>query len=197
MKGNPFIGFVPWIIFWVVSGPSTWEWAALGAALAAIILMIPSIERGNPKILDTATAIFFIVLSLVALFVDRQTLGLLEHYSQLISYGVLAIVAFGSLLFMPFTEQYARETVPREHWDSPTFKRINRVLTAMWGTVFVLLALCQVVYEIAPSQKSLFNWIIPIVLIVGAFKFTAWYPEQQSRRVNQRPPETPSSQRVR
>jgi hypothetical protein len=43
------------------------------------------------------------------------------------------------LLFVPFTEQYARESVPRQFWDSPRFKRINRQLTALWGWVFVAL----------------------------------------------------------
>ena len=36
---NPFIGFVPWIIYWVVAeGPSTWMFGALCAVLSAIIL---------------------------------------------------------------------------------------------------------------------------------------------------------------
>jgi hypothetical protein len=32
-----------------------------------------------------------------------------------------------------FTEQFARESTPTEYWGSPTFKKINRVLSAGWG----------------------------------------------------------------
>src|SRR3712207_6802784 len=53
---SPFAGFVPWIIFWVVAGsPSTWEYGAIGAALAAIILAIPWTTHRSVKMLDVAT----------------------------------------------------------------------------------------------------------------------------------------------
>ena len=39
---------------------------------------------------------------------------------------MLAVIAFGSLLFVPFTEQYARESVPERVWTSPQFKAVNR-----------------------------------------------------------------------
>ena len=58
-----------------------------------------------------------------------------------LSSGVIAVVALGSLAFLPFTEQYARESVPREHWGSPLFRRTDRILTAVWGGVFPVTAL--------------------------------------------------------
>ena len=33
---------------------------------------------------------------------------------------------FASLLFMPFTEEYARDQVPEQYWDSARFKAVNR-----------------------------------------------------------------------
>ena len=38
---------------------------------------------------------------------------------------------------MPFTEQYAREEVPRQEWGSATFKRINHALSLAWGTAIM------------------------------------------------------------
>jgi hypothetical protein len=38
--------------------------------------------------------------------------------------GLLLLV---TMPIMPFTEQYARERVPREYWGRPTFKKVNRV----------------------------------------------------------------------
>ena len=116
---NPFVGFVPWIIFWGVAGPTTWEWVTLGALIAAVILAVPSAERGGLKILDVGWIAFFCVLSLLAVFLDRGQLDWVEEYFQAISSGVLAVIALGSLLLTPFTEQYARESAPREVWDTP------------------------------------------------------------------------------
>jgi hypothetical protein len=185
---NPFAGFVPWIIFWVVAGPSTWEWATLGALLAAVILAVPSAERGSLKSLDVGSIAFFGVLSLLAIFLDRDQLDWVEDYSQVISSGVLAVIALGSLLMTPFTEEYARESAPREVWDSPAFKRTNVVLTAMWGAVFAVNALAGLIAQETDSAtaREWLNWIIPIVLVVGAFKFTAWYAEQARARATTR-----------
>jgi hypothetical protein len=33
-----------------------------------------------------------------------------------VSVALLAVIAFTSLVFTPFTEQYARESVPEEFW---------------------------------------------------------------------------------
>ena len=181
---NPFVGFVPWIIFWVVASPSTWEWATLGALIAAVILAVPSAERGNLKILDVGSIAFFAVLSLLAVFLDRDQLSWVEDYSQAISSGVLAVIALGSLFTTPFTEQYARESAPREAWNSPEFKRTNVVLTAMWGAAFAVNALLGVIAQQtdSPTAREWLNWILPIALIVGAFKFTAWYAEHARAR---------------
>lgn len=186
---NPFVGFVPWIIFWVVSSPSTWEWATLGALVAAVILAVPSAERGSLKILDLGSIAFFGVLSLLAIFLDRADLDWVEDYSQAISSGALALIALGSLAVMPFTEQYARESAPREVWDSPRFKRTNLVLSAMWGGVFLLSAILGVIAEQVDSStaREWLNWIIPIALVVGAFKFTAWYAQQARDRARRAP----------
>lgn len=176
---NPFVGFVPWIIFWVVAGPSTWEYATLGALIAALILAVPDAERRSLKVLDVTTIAFFAVLSVLAVFLDASDLSWLEDYSQAISSGVLAVIVLGSLAFVPFTEQYARESAPREVWDTPRFKQVNRSLTTVWGLVFAASAVCGVIAQNVDSGQDWLNWIIPIVLIVGAFKYTNTVAEQR------------------
>lgn len=178
MGGGAFRGFVPWIIFWVVASPSSWEYAAGGALLAALILLIPSGDRGSVKLLDVVSIVFFSALTVAGLLLDRDQLSWLEDYAQAISSGVLALVVLGSLAFVPFTEQYAREQAPREVWESPLFKRVNRVLTLVWGLVFAVSALLGAIAEQLDGGSDWLNWILPIALIVGAFKFTAWYPDQ-------------------
>ncbi|NMO90586.1 hypothetical protein [Actinomycetospora sp. TBRC 11914] len=174
-----FLGFVPWIVFSVVSGPSTWEWAALAGLVCSLILVVPTWRRTHSmSILDAAGIAFFAVMAVLALALDRATLQPLEDRAQLLSSVVIAVVAFGSLAAgRPFTEYYAKQSTPREYWQSPVFTRINRVLTALWGTVFVLNGLCDVAVGFWGADPDLFSWVLPVVLIVAAVKITAWYPD--------------------
>lgn len=196
MGGTSFRGFVPWIIFWVVAGPSSWEYASGGALLAALILLLPSSDRGSVKLLDVVSVVFFGALTIAGLVLDRDQLDWLEDYSQAISSGALAIVVLGSLAAVPFTEQYAREQAPREVWATPLFKQVNRVLTLVWGVVFALSAILGVIAQQVDSGTDWLNWIIPIALIVGGFKFTAWYPDhaREAAGVPRRPSPAPSAE---
>lgn len=92
---GPFAGFIPWILFWVIGGPSTWETAAIAALLAAVLLTVLSLETSNApateraaspvpagpldlrrlKVLDVATIVFFAALVIVALVTSRHDLA--------------------------------------------------------------------------------------------------------------------------
>ncbi|MCE3552923.1 hypothetical protein LWC33_15850 [Pseudonocardia sp. RS11V-5] len=180
---NPVGGFLPWIIFWVVANsPSTWEYGAIGAALAAIILAVPSTRKHRTKLLDVVTIVFFVGLAVAGAVVGAHDRDVLDTYSTTISSGVLGLVALISLAFTPFTEQYARESTPEEVWSTPEFTHVNRVLTLVWGIAFLVTALLGYIAARLPSTSDWTDWILPIVVLVGAFKFTRWYPEHRSRR---------------
>jgi uncharacterized membrane protein len=183
-KAAVFLGFVPWIVFSLVAGPSTWMWAALAALLCSLILSVPSWRSTRSiGVLDAAGLVFFGVLVVLALVLPRATLQPIEDRAQLLSSIVIAVVALGSLAVgRPFTEYYARQQTPREYWNSPTFKQINRVITAVWGLVFVLNALCDVAVASFGASSDVFNWVVPIVAIVAAVKFTGWYPDHVTGR---------------
>lgn len=79
---------------------------------------------------------------------------------------------------MPFTEQYAKHSVPKEYWDTPRFKTTNRVFSAAWGAVFAAMAICHLIAGTDPSNRHLnlfFNWLIPIALIIFMVKFMERY----------------------
>ncbi|MFC5142712.1 hypothetical protein ACFPK1_31105 [Actinomycetospora rhizophila] len=200
-KAAIFLGFVPWIVFSVVAGPSTWMWAALAALICSLVLSVPDWRRSRSiSILDAAALVFFAVLVVLALVLDRATLQPIEDRAQLISSVVIAVVALGSLAVgRPFTEFYAKKQAPQEVWNTPTFKKVNRVLTGLWGGVFVLNALCDVAVGYFGASADLFNWVIPVVAIVVAVKVTSWYPEHarnearsQGAHEASRPPAQPA-----
>ncbi|POX65010.1 hypothetical protein C3492_04590 [Streptomyces sp. Ru62] len=181
--GGVFFSFAPWIIFGVVASPSTWQYAALAALIASIALSAQDMLHGTLRVLDVTGIVFFAVLSVLALALDRGELAWLETYAQVISNGLVAVVALGSLLTDPFTAQYARERTPREFWDSPVFRHINRVLTVLWGVAFALMTVSTWLAVRHPAQDDWFNWVVPIALLVLAVKFTQRYPESYKARV--------------
>ncbi|MFG2814937.1 hypothetical protein [Streptomyces sp. NPDC048410] len=181
--GSVFLSFAPWIIFGVVASPSTWEYAALAALVAALVLSAQDLLHGKIRILDAAGIVFFAVLSVLALALNRSDLLWVETYAQVISNGLVAVVAFVSLLYDPFTAQYARESTPRQYWDSPVFRHINRVLTTYWGVTFAIMTASTWLAIHFSHQDDWFNWVIPVALLVIAVKFTQRYPESYKARV--------------
>jgi quinol-cytochrome oxidoreductase complex cytochrome b subunit len=129
--------------------------------------------------------VFFVVITIVDLLAGAHDRDWMDTYSNPLSSGVLAVITLGSLAVVPFIEHYARESVPRERWNDPVFKRINRDLTLMWGLVFVVIAVCGLIAVKAPATSDWTNWIVPITLIVGAFKLNHRYPDMVAAR--QRP----------
>lgn len=78
--------------------------------------------------------------------------------------------------------QYAGERTPREFWDSPVFRHVNRVLTALWGA-FALMAVSTWLAVRYPAQDDWFNWVVPIALLVVAVEVTRRCPESCKARV--------------
>src|SRR5580692_9717938 len=44
LVSHPVVGFIPWVLFWVIGGPSTWETAAIAALIAALLVMALSLD---------------------------------------------------------------------------------------------------------------------------------------------------------
>jgi hypothetical protein len=172
---NIYIAFVPWVLFSVITQHDEVRAAAIVALVAAIAISLPAVRAGRPKSLELGAVAAFVAFTIVALIADPSARDWLARYARGISAALLALIAFGSLMRTPFTEQYARETVPQEFWSSPRFKQINRQLTAMWGFVFLLMIPSHIVAGIIDTHRAstFFNWVIPIGLVVLAIKYTA------------------------
>ena len=180
---SPFVGFAPWIIYWVVAeGPSTWMYGALCAVLSALIFGV-SMGFGGPRLLDSVTIVFFVAVTAAGMLVGARDRDWMDTYSTTLSSGVLAVMALGSLAFTPFTEQYGRVSPPLQAWEGPVFRQTNRVLTLMWALVFALIAVLGFAAAQAPETRDWTNWVIPIVVIVGAVGMTQTYPARVRARI--------------
>jgi len=175
---SPFVGFAPWIVYWVVAdGPSTWMFGAICAVISAVFLGI-SAGRGGARMLDVVTVVFFVGVTTAGMIVGAEDRDWMDTYATTLSGGVLAVMALGSLVFVPFTQQYAPPSAPRHEWEKAAFRRTNQVLTLMWALVFALIAVLGYVAVAAPSTIGWTKAVIPVVVIVGAIGMTQIYPDR-------------------
>jgi hypothetical protein len=167
-----YVGLVPWLLFTIVAAHGTLKIASIVALVIAVAIAIPGIRQDSPKAIEIGAAVAFAGFTVAAFAVDASTAHWLERYARAIAAALLAAIAFGSLLFIPFTEQYAREKVPRQYWNSPKFKAVNRQLTLLWAGVFSAMVVSHIIGGTINHRVTniIFNWVIPIALVLAAMK---------------------------
>lgn len=177
-RGATAATFAPWMIYWIVAdGPSTWFYGGLCAWLAAFMLGV-TVGRGRGlKMFDIVTLVFFAGVTIVGAIVGATDRDWMDTYAMTLSSGVLAAMMFASLLFVPITEQYARDAVPPRMWRDPAFKQAHRRMTAMVGMLFSIIAILGYIAVQAPETSNWTNWVLPFLLMVGAAPVIQAYAE--------------------
>jgi hypothetical protein len=180
-----YIAFIPWVLFTLITQHDTLRAAAFVALLGAVAIALPALLHGRPKLLELGAIAAFAGFTVIAFAADASTAAWLARYARAIAAALLALIAFGSLLVTPFTEQYARESGPRRLWSSPRFVAINRQLTLMWACVFTAMIPSHIIAGAVDTRRAntIFNWVIPIILIVWAAKRTATVSDGQQAEV--------------
>jgi hypothetical protein len=185
---NFFLSFLPWVAFSVLATRHGGH-GAVAACLVATGLSIwfavkdsRASQSGRVKLIDATGIATFGVMTVIA------ALGSTSMQNHVIDFGrggatfVLGAVMLGSVLFVPFTEQYARESVPQEYWHSRVFRSVNRRISAAWGAAVLVMAFGHLLagaIDPASAPKSgarpidlLCNWVIPVLLVLWAIKYT-------------------------
>jgi intracellular septation protein A len=168
--------------------------AALIAAVAALVAMATSRPFWPPKIINACSLVMFAVLAVAGF-----TLGTHDDRWLAIWGGagvglILGLVILVLIPYMPFTEQFARESTPQAYWGSPTFKKINRVLSIGWGVAIFALGVSRVIGAALSRGTTsrvpelLFGLAVPVVVILYMLRFSKSYPDrvtQSERPVSQ------------
>jgi hypothetical protein len=182
------LGFLPWIAFSVVAtrvGPGAVGTAALLAFAVAAGLLVHSMVRGrSPKLLEVAGAVTFALAGIWAT-VSPASDVVLASYGRGGAALILAALIFLTLPVRPFTEQYARESVPEQYWHSPQFHAINRRISAAWGAAVAVMGVGHLIAGALTAQAVeysgylpsrpvdlLLNWIVPGLLVLAAARYT-------------------------
>ena len=194
-----FLGFAPWIIFSVVAERAGADHVALAAILAFVIalgLTVYESLRSGWKILDVAGVATFGIIAVIGLVGDDQVDESLVNFGRGGSTFVLAAIMAISAFTIPFTEQYARQSVDESLWHTPLFREKNKKISLMWAEVILAIAVSHIIAGILTSSADLagshpgnllLNWIIPIALIVFAIKRTRAIADQRPASAEDNP----------
>lgn len=174
-----FMGFLPWIVFWVLSGRSNFQVAAAASAVAVIFLNVREIRKHVIKILDIGTLLFFVFLAVTAFTSEARWID--THSTPLSNVALFLIALVSILIRKPFTLQYARDQIDPKFWDSSAFYSTNLIITWVWCISFAIIAVTS---YIALNHPSLIDRVIHILAFVGAIRFTTWYPDYVKKKTN-------------
>lgn len=176
------LAFAPFVVFALLDrlvGPVAGLIA--GAVVAAALLARDRLTPGRtPKILEIGTALLFCGLASYAGLgvADWSVIGV----RLCVDAGLLLIVLASLAVGRPFTLQYAREQVAPEFWNSPEFIRTNYVITAAWAAAFAVMVAAEAALLYVPGLPPRAGVVVIVLALVGAMKFTGWYPERVKAR---------------
>lgn len=126
-RGAIFIAIVPWVSFSFLASHDFVKPAVVVALVAAAAIAASGVRAGRAKILEVGAPVAFAGIAAVT-FADPAASDFIARYGLMsgIAVGLMSVIAFGSRLFTPFSEQYARESVPARLWNSPQFTAAKR-----------------------------------------------------------------------
>lgn len=185
------LAFAPWIVFGLIAGQSFFslEIAIIISLVIAIVLGYKQMQKWY--ILPWVTFLFFSLSFIVIVLMKHVWVA---SYMSILSYGTLAAVTWGSILFgKPFTLQYAKEETDKRIWKNPAFIRSNQIITGFWGVIFLIdLGVNYYKFNHKEIGGLVFEVIVWILLIIGIV-FTVEYAkyarkhrqeEEQAKKIN-------------
>jgi hypothetical protein len=178
------LGFLPWIVYWILVGNVAFELALLVAlGIAAVGLVVGRIRHAPPTTLDVGSLAVFVVLAVVAFVVPDDVL---ERWIQpLGNAGLLLIVLGGLAVRRPFVLDYARASVDAVTARTDGFRAVTTAMTWLWAGLFAAMTLLSAIPPLVDGDATLLDaddtlsilcyWVAPFALmglggtISGAF----------------------------
>jgi hypothetical protein len=192
------LAFLPLVVFSVLARFLPHGYigvAGLAAAAVALTAILTSHPIWPPKILNTCSLVLFVVIAVLGFTLGKNDDRWLATWGGAGVGIILGTIILALVPVIPFTEQFARESTPKAYWGSPTFKKINRVLSIGWGLAIFAVGVCRVSAAAinGPTTRRLpellLGLAIPLVICLYMLKFSKSYPD----RVTHHEPAVPSA----
>ncbi len=174
------LAFLPWIAFWIISGGNSMFRLQVGICVAAVLVGVMGVTRLHRGVILWAGVIFFAFA--LASVVWLQDAWVIHRLGVLASGTLLVATLLSVALGRPFTESYARDHVPRELWDSPSFIRGCYTVTGVWGFVFLANTMANVVKFYYPEPGEWTYRGIELGFLIAGVIFTTIYSRVSRRK---------------
>ena len=158
--------------------------AGLAAAAAALIAIAISHPVWPPKIITSCSLVLFTLIAVLGFTLGRNDDRWLSTWGGAGMPLIIGLIILVLVPVIPFTEQFARETTPPAYWSSPTFKKINRVLSVGWGLAIFAVGLSRVAAAVINGHTThrlpelLLGLAVPSVILLYMLKFSKSYPDR-------------------
>jgi len=137
-----------------------------GIIVAAILVVVMAVTKLHRGAILWAGYIFF-AFALISV-VWLENMWVIRHLGVLATGTLFVSAQLSILVGRPFTEDYAREHVPEELWNSPSFIKGCYTTTAAWAIVFFVNCMLNVVKLSCPETPELiFTLSEYSVLLIG------------------------------
>ncbi len=177
-KSQMVLFLLPWILFWVIS-PLNALYGSLSAVLSACLAVAAGELKWELTVYERLNPLFLSGL-LIIITLDSAT-------SQIVivgSYLLFALIwLISSFLKIPFTSWYSRYSYGENMLDNPLFIKTNRILTFLWGLLYVFTAIWTYFLALSPAFPyiGLINSIAPIFMGLFTTWFAHWYPAKVAK----------------
>lgn len=164
---NAMIDFIPLIIMWSVGGANGLNW---GIIISIIVVLIRGLNK-NLGIMTIVVLVYFIISNIGYEYFDIE---ILKVESTLISYIVLSIMCFTSILAdRPFTMYVSKDSYS-SIYNTPLFIEMNKLISAVFGVCYVINAILS--FLDIPFRGILSPWIT-VMAIVASIVLPGFMPE--------------------
>lgn len=173
------LAFAPWFAFWFIAGHSMLrlQIAVLVASVLVVIMAVMKIHRG--MILWAGYAFFAFALVFV---VWQQNHWVIQHLGILATGSLFVSTQLSILFGRPFTEDYAREHVPQELWNTAAFVRSCFITTSVWSSIFFINTLLNFVKLLNPDISEWRITSAEYAMILTGIIFTNIYARLARRK---------------
>lgn len=155
--------------------------ALLASATVAIATIGYDVAHGKSiKILAAGAAVLFAAVGAYLMLFDGSMSG--HNVRLAVDFGLLVITLGSIALRLPFTLQYAVESVEPDIVKLPAFLTINYILTWAWSAAFVLMLIADIVMIYAPGLPLWVGVGIAFAARNIALLFTKWYPAHRQAK---------------
>jgi len=184
-----FLGFAPWIVYWVLVGNVPFHTAVLVALAIAVASFAIGRFRGTAgRVLEIGAIATFLVLTVLTFTVSES---FMEQWMQPLSNAGIFLVALGgALLGRPFVREFAEVGQPKEVIESDLFKRITSMLTWIWIAAFAGMTISAAIPPIVYGEATILDtktplsfvcyWVIPFTLLGLAALASKVLPERMA-----------------